>query len=62
MDMPATIEELLEAVFSVQYNLRIYSESEWEKWFIHELIASQLPYSENVSTEVEESPWLAAVT
>jgi hypothetical protein len=51
--MHTTIEELLEAVYSVQSDLRLYSEDEREMWFIHELTATQLPYSEDVSTEIE---------
>jgi hypothetical protein len=35
MDMPATIEELLEAVFSMQSMPRLYSEGHREKFVSH---------------------------
>jgi hypothetical protein len=60
----ATIEELLEAVFSMQSMPRLYSKSRPGNSVScrHELVATQLPFSENMNTEAEEPPWLAAIT
>jgi hypothetical protein len=65
--MHTTIEELLEAVFSLRSVPRLYSEDHWEKlashgWELQSLGVSQLPASKDVSTELDQFPLLGAVT
>jgi hypothetical protein len=63
-DTHATIEELLEAVFFMQSDPRLYKEDQQDKPVSchHELITSQLPSSKDLSMEAEEYLLLGAVT
>jgi hypothetical protein len=64
MDMRATVQELLEAVFSMQSALRLYSKGEWGKRVScpHEFVMRQSPAGKDVSTEAEDYLLLGAVT
>jgi hypothetical protein len=64
MNMNATIEELLETVFSTRFSPRIYSKTHWEcydrdKWQTHPLVREGTPQWQNRKclTVTEISSW-----
>jgi hypothetical protein len=62
MSATATAKRLLEMMFSLWSDLRLYTEGERVSQFSHESVASQLPSSEGVSMDAEEHPLLLAIT
>jgi hypothetical protein len=61
-DTHATIEEWLEAVFSVQFVLRPYGEDLWEKLASHGHELCHLSATSDISVELSQLPLLGAIT